>query len=298
MDNAGPSPFPQHSWFHFCVASDAALNPLVVHLKCVAHIVSLTARGRCGVRVICRGREIHWEEPTGTVHFLPADGEDRTFVTAMSPDFESKVFLIPRRHLTACLNAEGLDEPTEPRRLLVRDEPILQACLTRLAAAVASADADVTADETARRLVLRLAECSGVGQPDWHADASIFDRRTLSNLVHYIDEHLRIAPSLTEMALLVGLSPSHFAKKFRLSTGLSLHRFINRRRLRRAFEVLKSPTASLADVSLDLGFSSQSHFTRLFSLITGMTPAKYAKQFRPQEPGSAGTGSEKTPRSA
>ncbi|MBM4013222.1 MAG: helix-turn-helix transcriptional regulator [Planctomycetes bacterium] len=37
----------------------------------------------------------------------------------------------------------------------------------------------------------------------------------------------------------------------------------------------------LASVALDLGFSSQSHFTRLFSSLTGMTPAKYRKQFRP-----------------
>ncbi|MFM8415294.1 MAG: helix-turn-helix domain-containing protein [Planctomycetota bacterium] len=281
MDGAKPSPFPQHSWFHLCIAGNAPQKPLVVTMTCVAHAVSLTARGRHAIRSICRARELSWEEPTSTVHFLPADGEDRTFVTTMSPDFQSQVFLIPRRHLEACLNSEGLAEPAELRRLLAHDDPILQACLTRLAATVARADADVAADEAARRFVLRLAECAGGRRPDWHADASFFDRRTLSNLVHYIDEHLRIAPSLAEMALMVGLSPSHFAKKFRLSTGLSLHRFINRRRLRRAFELLKSPTASLADISLDLGFSSQSHFTRLFSLITGMTPAKYAKQFRP-----------------
>lgn len=39
--------------------------------------------------------------------------------------------------------------------------------------------------------------------------------------------------------------------------------------------------APLASVALDLGFSSQSHFTRLFSSLTGMTPAKYRKQVRP-----------------
>ena len=31
-------------------------------------------------------------------------------------------------------------------------------------------------------------------------------------------------------------------------------------------------------LALDLGFSSQSHFTNLFSSLTGMTPAKYRKQ--------------------
>jgi AraC-like DNA-binding protein len=48
-----------------------------------------------------------------------------------------------------------------------------------------------------------------------------------------------------------------------------------------AMVVLKSDSASLAKVSLDLGFSSQSHFTRLFSDPTGMTPAKYRHHFMP-----------------
>ena len=76
--------------------------------------------------------------------------------------------------------------------------------------------------------------------------------------------------------MLAGLSPSHFAKKFRQSTGLSLNRFVNRRRIIHSLETLKAD-ASLASIALDLGFSSQSHFTRLFSGLTGMTPAKYQK---------------------
>jgi AraC family transcriptional regulator len=43
---------------------------------------------------------------------------------------------------------------------------------------------------------------------------------------------------------------------------------------------LKSDATTLTRVALDLGFSSQSHFTRLFSDLTGMTPAKYRKQFK------------------
>jgi AraC-like DNA-binding protein len=46
-------------------------------------------------------------------------------------------------------------------------------------------------------------------------------------------------------------------------------------------ELLKDQSQSLASVALDLGFSSQSHFTHLFSMLTCMTPAKYQKQFQP-----------------
>ncbi len=62
--------------------------------------------------------------------------------------------------------------------------------------------------------------------------------------------------------------------------GLSLHRFINLRRIDRSLDVLKEGPDSLAGVALDLGFSSQSHFTRLWSSLTGMTPAKDRNQFK------------------
>ncbi|MFM8493965.1 MAG: helix-turn-helix transcriptional regulator [Planctomycetia bacterium] len=100
------------------------------------------------------------------------------------------------------------------------------------------------------------------------------------DLVEHIDSHLAVAPSLSDMGWRVGISPSHFARKFRHSTGLSLYRFINRRRILRSLDTLRDESQSLAGVSLDLGFSSQSHFTRLFSKLTGMTPAKYRKQVR------------------
>ena len=128
--------------------------------------------------------------------------------------------------------------------------------------------------------LLRLLQLSGRGVPEWHADGSVFDRRTLGQLVAYIDAHLKIAPCLSDMCLRVGISPSHFARKFRQSTGLSLHRFINRRRILSSFELLKDHSRPLADTALELGFSSQSHFTRLFSGLTGMTPAKYRKQVK------------------
>jgi len=43
---------------------------------------------------------------------------------------------------------------------------------------------------------------------------------------------------------------------------------------------LQANSDTLAGIAHELGFSSQAHFTHLFSTLTGMTPAKYRKQFR------------------
>jgi AraC family transcriptional regulator len=74
-----------------------------------------------------------------------------------------------------------------------------------------------------------------------------------------------------------GLSPGHFARKFRHSTGLSLQRFLNQRRIGRSCEMLREGSLALARIAIELGFSSQSHFTRLFSGLTGTSPQRFRR---------------------
>lgn len=50
------------------------------------------------------------------------------------------------------------------------------------------------------------------------------------------------------------------------------------RRIRLAMVMLHDDSRSLAQLSLDLGFSSQSHFTRLFSGLTGMSPRRFQRR--------------------
>ena len=282
MDNAQLSRFPHFSWLHFRVMGAAAARPLVVTLRGACHMLSLTAAGRHDVRWITRGRERRWSEGSGVVHFLPADDEHHTFLTTMSADFLSHVLLLPREHVHDCVVSEGCEPPSDARRLLLSDDAPLRACITRLCATNALHDSavDGQVEEAARHLVLRITELTGGGRPDWHDDESVFDGRVLRHLVDYIDGHRRLSPTLSDMAMLVGLSPSHFAKKFRLTTGLSLHRFLNRRRIHASLDLLKGEPQPLAHVALALGFASQSHFTSVFSDLTGMTPARYRKMFR------------------
>jgi AraC-like DNA-binding protein len=282
MDGARLSRNPHLSWLGFRVGGVAGARPLAVAMRGVCHVVSLTLRGHHDIRWMTNGRERRWGEDAGTVHFIPADDEPHTFVTTTPDTFASVAFCIPRRHLADIASAEGGAAPREWRRLLVPDDPVLRSSLVRLAGGIQrdGLDDGGQLDEAARRLVLRLVALGGGAVPDWHDDASVFARRTLDHLVAMIDDRLRVAPSLAELGLLTGLSPGHFARKFRCSTGLSLERFVNRRRLQAALLRLEAVDVPLAHVAHELGFSSQSHFTRLFSGLTGMTPAKYQRQHR------------------
>jgi AraC family transcriptional regulator len=140
---------------------------------------------------------------------------------------------------------------------------------------------DMGSEIAARALIVRLVELLGGNAPDWHEDLGVFSPPAMNRIVEYIDAHLHHHIGLEEIASIVGHSSSHCARKLRRTEGLSLGRFVNRRRLAKALFVLRNDSTPLSQVALDLGFSSQSHFTRLFSTLVGMTPASYRKTFKP-----------------
>jgi AraC family transcriptional regulator len=83
--------------------------------------------------------------------------------------------------------------------------------------------------------------------------------------------------SLNRLAAECGLSPRHFARAFRQSTGVSPHRWLMRYRVARARQLLANPRLSLTQIALACGFSDQSHFTRAFTAAAGATPGAWRR---------------------
>jgi len=275
------TPFPHHAWFGYWDHVPADEPLVVAHRRQVTHCLMYLSAGRIRLRSLHRGHDESHRIAAGAVSFLPADGEIRSLVGQYNPAHDVFTLLIPRVQAARIAAHEGQVWTIDDAPCFVApDDAILQACMARLASRPSrDRDEELRKDEAARRLLLRIQEVSGGGVPDWHHDVSTFDRATLLRLVDYVDAHLRLAPTVTAMGMLVALSPSHFAKKFRHTTGYSLQRFVNRRRVQASFVPLQGD-ALLAHVAFELGFSSQSHFTRIFSALTGMTPARYRRQFR------------------
>jgi AraC family transcriptional regulator len=67
----------------------------------------------------------------------------------------------------------------------------------------------------------------------------------------------------------------HLSRVFRRCVGEGIIDYVHRLRVRAACEQMLAPEASLADLSFNNGFADQSHFTRSFRKITGMTPAAF-----------------------
>lgn len=83
---------------------------------------------------------------------------------------------------------------------------------------------------------------------------------------------------LDQLASVCRLSVSHFVRAFRKSTGLPPHRWLVVRRVNLCKDSLVADRQRpLVDIALACGFADQSHFTRTFSRITGMTPGAWRR---------------------
>lgn len=96
-------------------------------------------------------------------------------------------------------------------------------------------------------------------------------------LVDFIDANLHRPITLAEMADLCTMSQFHFSRLFKNRTGMTVMKFIGMRRVERSKKLLQVTGMPLVQIAHDCGFSSQSHFTGVFKLDTGTTPAAYRK---------------------
>jgi AraC family transcriptional regulator len=102
----------------------------------------------------------------------------------------------------------------------------------------------------------------------------------LRRVTEYIQQSLDKDLPLADLAALVSMSPFHFARLFKGSTGLPPHRFVIRQRIARARACLSTPDLSIAQISRSVGFRTPSHFTTVFRRVTGVTPRRYRARHR------------------
>lgn len=93
----------------------------------------------------------------------------------------------------------------------------------------------------------------------------------------YMADRFRERFSLPEMARAVHCSPYHLARLFKRVVGLSLHRYVNRLRLRAALERLADGAPDLTDLALELAYSSHSHFSDAFRREFKTTPTAFRR---------------------
>ena len=123
----------------------------------------------------------------------------------------------------------------------------------------------IVAGEPADQPLTRLRPQSRGGLPP----------RVLQRVRDYAETHLEDSISLQDLASTAGLSTSHFIRAFKQSAGMTPHRYLLQRRVRRALGLLAETTLALSQIAMASGFADQSHFCRQFRKLVGATPRRY-----------------------
>jgi AraC-like DNA-binding protein len=91
----------------------------------------------------------------------------------------------------------------------------------------------------------------------------------------HIDRHYREDLDLDRLAAVAGVSKYHFARSFETAYGETPIRYLTRRRVERAQDLLRSANLTVTEVCMVVGFASLGSFSSRFSQLVGETPTAY-----------------------
>lgn len=97
----------------------------------------------------------------------------------------------------------------------------------------------------------------------------------LNQAIDYINAHLSQEIKLADLAQVVDISQFYFARLFKQSMGIAPYQYVIQRRIEQAKQLLKQSDLSISDISLRCGFAHQSHLSRHFRQLLGITPNAY-----------------------
>jgi AraC family transcriptional regulator len=109
-------------------------------------------------------------------------------------------------------------------------------------------------------------------KPVFHGGLPI---RQLRKVEDHVRDHLAEEVPVERLAELVELSPFHFSRVFKESTGMSPLQFVVRERITRAQQLIRETSRSLIEIALDVGYTSPSHFAQVFRRVVGVTPTEF-----------------------
>ena len=96
-------------------------------------------------------------------------------------------------------------------------------------------------------------------------------------VARHIDAALASPISTQECATIARLGVSQFRRAFKVSFGLTFHRYIYQRRVERAQKMMVMTNQPVCQIARRCGFADQSHFARVFRRLVGPSPADWRR---------------------
>lgn len=209
--------------------------------------------GRIGMTAPGHATHLRWRgtEPTFTTHVhLPGSLIDRTAIELWGR------------------NANRLGRPDA----LATDDPVLASVIEALHAAARADTDEVYAESAATFLAVHLLTRHAAAPPPPEVGR---ENPRVRRAVRFIRDNHRQPLTLAEMAAVADLSPFHFLRVFKASTGQTPYRFLTTVRVDSARRHLERGELSITDIAHLCGFASSARLSTAFRSETGMSPSVY-----------------------
>lgn len=208
--------------------------------------------------ILCKPSSVTFRASDETHEALLHDTDSRVFVIEISPRW------------IETLRADSLS--------LKSDHDFYEGATPRLCA---SLNREFHKTDTAARLAMEGLAIELLAEASRQRSTSV---RTvpawLKQAREMIVEQFPEALQLAQIAGAVGVHPVYLATAFREKFGITIGEFVRKLRIEHACAELVKGDLPLATIALQAGFVDQSHFSKVFKLYIGTTPARYRRQFR------------------
>lgn len=233
-----------------------------------AHLLHISLTGGCRLEARADGQLHRVQIRHGDLAFIPAGTECR---------------LLPPRNAAAAILAIPVDEFALPMADSGAGVEIARFGMSfpRVASLFLALDRELQDPGPGSRLVydallLTLADALASGCPTG-TERMVITPLRLRRVTEFVTANLDRDIGLNDMARVAALSPFHFARVFRVATGLSPYRFLLERRMAHACELLADPNVPIVEIAHRCGYAGQAHFTTAFQQRIGMPPGRYRK---------------------
>jgi AraC family transcriptional regulator len=129
-------------------------------------------------------------------------------------------------------------------------------------------------DALSTALAVHLLREYGAAVPESKKPYPRLPREKLGRAVEYIQDQLGTDLTVSGIAQAVYMSPYHFSKLFKESTGQSPYQYVVEARVRKAKELLTTGKFTISEVAHHVGFADQCHLTRHFKRVFGLPPKR------------------------
>ena len=99
----------------------------------------------------------------------------------------------------------------------------------------------------------------------------------MQRVLDYIDQHLDGDLDLETVSRVAAFSKFHFHRQFSATFGLSVHRYVQLARLKRASHRLAKDAQSVTEIAMDAGYDAPDAFARAFRQRFGQSPSSFRK---------------------